>query len=237
MGIDVCVECFRGAGAGDPGIHLPDPGRHLHAGRVCRDPDDRRQRTGRHADVGQLRDGSSRDSGPWPYASDVVWSSGRAYFPHPSFDPSTPTPQFELDLGNKYGLSGLVVWGDPRENRNEATDFTLEFSTDGGQSWGNSVQVSTGRLLGSASAKLDLPGGFVEANRVRLTVTGNAASKGYAPGKPGGDRVVVGELRFVGRLLPSDATGQILKGVRLYPSALGITVGGFTFGRAPCPER
>ena len=161
--------------------------------------------------------------------SNVLWSSGTSYSSGPFDDPDTPRPRFELDLGNKYGLSALVVWGDPRENRNEATDFTLEFSTNGGQSWGNSVQVATGRLLGEASAKMDFPGGFVEANRVRLTVTGNAASKGYAPGQPGGDRVVVGELRFVGRLLPSDATGQILKGVRLYPSALGVRENRSTF--------
>ena len=137
------------------------------------------------------------------YASDVVWSSGTPYFPHPSFAPST-TPRFELDLGDDYGLSGLVVWGDPRENRNEATDFTLEFSTDGGQSWGIRCKCPRAGCWDRRRRRWTFPAGLSRRTGSGLPSRAMSPAKGTRRASRAGDRVVVGELRFVGRSLPSN---------------------------------
>ena len=51
------------------------------------------------------------------------------YFDH--FNDGTNDPQFKLTLAGTVRLTALVVWG--IDNNNEASNFTVEFSADGGQ--------------------------------------------------------------------------------------------------------
>ena len=79
---------------------------------------------------------------------------------------------------------------------NEASDFTVEFSTDGGNSYSAATEtVQTSGLVGNDHARLSF-GMAHEANFVRLTITNNAEGRGF-PGS-GGGRVGLGEIRFVG---------------------------------------
>ena len=93
-----------------------------------------------------------------------------------------------------HQLSGLVVWGFGG-SLDEASDFSLEFSTDSGSTYGGVVEtVQTSSLLGMGNELLafDAPRA---ANQVRLTVTENAQGRGWTG--PGGGREGLGELWLV----------------------------------------
>ncbi|MCA9050947.1 MAG: hypothetical protein KDA89_19555, partial [Planctomycetaceae bacterium] len=105
-------------------------------------------------------------------------------------------PELTFTLDSLQAITDLVVWGfhfDRPEN-NEAAAFTVEFSTDNGRSFGNAVMVTHNRTE-SASEIIPLGGTFV-ANAVRVTVTDNHFGND-AQGETGGDRVGLGEVRFL----------------------------------------
>ena len=113
-----------------------------------------------------------------------------------------PDPQFTLTLDGLYSLSALVIWG-YGGNANVASDFTVEFSTDGGNSYSLATEtVQTSGLVGNDHARLSF-GQTHEANFVRLTITNNAAGRGFSGA--GGGRVGLGEIRFVGSAVASNA--------------------------------
>jgi hypothetical protein len=109
-------------------------------------------------------------------------------------------PVLTLGLGGLYQLSDLVVWGYHfgSPNNNEAKSFTLEFSTDGGNTFANPVSLGHAR---TAEAVETLPlGASHPADTVRITVTDNHYG---SPGAAGGDRVGLGEIRFLGSPAPN----------------------------------
>ena len=113
-----------------------------------------------------------------------------------------PVPQFILTLDGPYSLSALVVWGLSTGPGNEASDFTVEFSTDGGNSYSSATEtLSLDNTTGGSAARLSF-GQAHEANFVRLTATNNAKGRGF-PGA-GGDRVGLGEIRFIGRTVSGE---------------------------------
>lgn len=115
-------------------------------------------------------------------------------FPNNYFSGSNPEPQFVIDLGQSAQLTALLVWG-YGGNTNEASDFLVEFSTDGGATWSLDTEtVATSALLGDNNELLEFAG-VHWADTVRLTITENAAGRGF-PGT-GGDRVGFGELKFI----------------------------------------
>ena len=130
-----------------------------------------------------------------------------------------PDPQFTLTLDGPYSLSELVIWG-YGGSTNEASDFTVAFSTDGGSSYSAATEtVQTSGLVGNDHARLSF-GMAHEANFVRLTITNNAKGRGF-PGA-GGDRVGLGEVRFVGSAVASNAPpGITLLRVDFDATALG----------------
>ena len=78
-----------------------------------------------------------------------------------------------LSLSNSYILTKLVVWG--VDTSDEASDFTVEFSTDGGVSYeSNAETVATTDHLGTSSAALAFVPPGRRADTVRLTITNNA---------------------------------------------------------------
>ena len=121
-----------------------------------------------------------------------------------------PVPQFTLTLDGPYSLSALVVWGLSTGPGNEASDFTVEFSTDGGNSYSSATEtLSLDNTTGGSAARLSF-GQAHEADFVRFTITNNAKGRGF-PGS-GGDRVGLGEIRFVGSALASNAPPVALAG-------------------------
>ena len=109
--------------------------------------------------------------------------------------PGTPAV-ITLALGAVYEVTDFVFWGYHfgSANGNEAREFSLEFSTDGGGSFGAPVTVSNPLSTYAVQNANTLPlGGTFAADTVRLTIDDNH-SGGAAPG---GDRLGLGEVKFV----------------------------------------
>lgn len=106
-----------------------------------------------------------------------------------------PTPVLTFDLGGTFVLTDLVLWGYTffTANNNEAKSFTVEFSTDGGVTFTDSVDVTKTARSDNAAATLSFGGPFI-ANVVRVSITDNFFA---AEGALGGDRVGLGEVKFV----------------------------------------
>jgi hypothetical protein len=112
------------------------------------------------------------------------------------FFPVGQTVVFNFTFDRPYRFTDLVFWGYHfgAANGNEARRFELAFSTDGGASFLPPVIVE--RPLGSATvanaATMNL-GAPVDADFVRMTVLDN-----HFGAIQGGDRVGLGEVRFIG---------------------------------------
>jgi hypothetical protein len=126
--------------------------------------------------------------------SNWAWATATGS-PSGYFTSGEPDPQFVFNLGGVFEVSALVVWG-YAGNSNEATNFTVEFSDDNGSTYRRRKFVGTDNLIGSGVATLAF-GEFIRADVIRVTMTGNAASRGF-PGVGPGDRVALSELKFLG---------------------------------------
>lgn len=127
------------------------------------------------------------------------------------FDQGQIPPQFTLDLGGSFALTDLVVWGYSTGNSNEASDFLVEFSTDGGASYYANRLVQTTFHLGNGNAVLTFGDDFT-ADFVRLTMLDNTKGRGIST-LPGGDRVGLGEIKFLALAIPEPASfGLLLTG-------------------------
>lgn len=109
---------------------------------------------------------------------------------------SGPTPVLEFSLGGNHTVTDLVVWGYQfgGPNNNEAKTFEIAFSTNGGATYHNTVTVSHQRT-GGEQETISLGGSFT-ANHIRVTIVDNHFG---TPGSLGGDRVGLGEVRFLNR--------------------------------------
>jgi hypothetical protein len=106
-----------------------------------------------------------------------------------------------MGLGQEYRLTDLVFWGYHfgGANGNEGREFRLEFSTDGGGSFGAPVVVATPLSSFAVANPLTLNlGGTFNADFVRLSVLDNH----FGGSAAGGDRVGLGEVRFIGEVVP-----------------------------------
>ena len=124
------------------------------------------------------------------------WSTSQRGIPN-YFIPGREPAQLVLGLPSTLYVTALVIWGHGY-SAHDATDFEVEFSTDGGTSYGTAIQVKTDQALAGGSATTLRFESAHQANAVRLSVTQNAGSRGF--GGLGGDRVGLGELRFIGSL-------------------------------------
>lgn len=109
-----------------------------------------------------------------------------------------------FDLGGTFGLTDLVYWGYHfgAANGNEVREFSLEFSTDGGGTYGAPVSVSSPLSTYAVDTAVTLPlGGTFTADTVRATFTDNH----FGGAEPGGDRLGLGEVKFVAVPEPSTA--------------------------------
>jgi hypothetical protein len=105
-----------------------------------------------------------------------------------------------LGLGTAFPLTDLVVWGYVPGNDNEAKEFQLEFSVDGGPFVAGPT-LTRATQTGTGQETLSLGDTFL-ADTVRVTVTDNFFE---GDGSLGGDRVGFGEIKFLSR--PTDQRG------------------------------
>ena len=105
-----------------------------------------------------------------------------------------------FDLGSEMDVSGIVVWNYRTDNRNSAKSFTLSFAT--ASSTGPfSGDISPADLLCSAASNAALARTFspTTARYVRMTITNNQIAETCV--STGGDRVGLGEIRFLTSML------------------------------------
>lgn len=136
-----------------------------------------------------------------------------------------PSPEMVFQLGSLQTVKGIASWGYHfgGGNGNEAKTMTLAFSTDGGLTWGApTATIVRGLTSAAVAVNAFAP---VSANAVKMVITDN--NGGAAPG---GDRVGLGEVRFMGQLLNAAAA----RGVNLVqnPSFELVTTPGASFNSA-----
>ncbi|MCA9084722.1 MAG: VCBS domain-containing protein [Planctomycetaceae bacterium] len=110
----------------------------------------------------------------------------------PDYFPSGAVPKLTFDLGSQSLLTDIVIWGYHPATGNQVKEFTLEFSTDGGITFGNAISLSKA-ITGSQQETLSF-GSEILADTVRMTITDNHFG---TPDAPGGDRVGLGEVKFL----------------------------------------
>lgn len=105
-----------------------------------------------------------------------------------------PAPVFLFRFAEIHQFRDLVYWGYHfgAPNGNEGKSFQLEFSEDGGSTFGDPLELTSPAISRSASTTLPL-GQVVSADTIRLTITDN-----WFEDFGGGDRVGIGEFRFLG---------------------------------------
>ncbi len=105
-----------------------------------------------------------------------------------------PAPVFLFGFDEIHEFSDLIYWGYHfgNPNGNEGRSFRLEFSEDHGVSFGPAVDLVSPAISRSAATTLAL-GASYSGNAIRLTITDN-----WFEDFGGGDRVGIGEFRFLG---------------------------------------
>lgn len=131
-------------------------------------------------------------------------------------------PQFTFTLPETSTLNALVYWGYffSSFNGNETREFVLEFSTDGGTTFPQTVTVAAdlGDLAGASAKTLSFGQGFA-ANTVRIRLTDNHFGGGAT--EAGGDRMGLGELKFIGS--PGTVEALAITGFEFDGSSVTIT--------------
>lgn len=113
-------------------------------------------------------------------------------------------PVLTFDLGGTYSLTDFVYWGyNNGGTANEAKSFTLEFSVGGG-AYGSAVNYTQGSAIGTGTP-VTVNFSSIEADSVRVTITDN-----YYSGGAGGDRVGLGEVKFIGTAVPEPSATALL---------------------------
>ena len=116
------------------------------------------------------------------------------------FAERNPNPTLTFVLDQTYLLSAMVVWGYHFgiPNNNEAKSFSVTFSTDSGITFNHSISLMHQRTAQNADTLIfSAPH---EANVVRLQINDNHYG---ATGASGGDRVGLGEIKFIGHPTPN----------------------------------
>jgi hypothetical protein len=110
-----------------------------------------------------------------------------------------PLPMILLEFEQNHEFTHFIFWGYHfgRANGNEAKSFLLEFSNDGGKTFHQSVELFS-QAISTLNATILPLGAPISANAIRLTLTDN-----WFEDFAGGDRVGLGEVRFLGTSTPN----------------------------------
>ncbi|MDF1811148.1 MAG: Ig-like domain-containing protein [Verrucomicrobiales bacterium] len=132
------------------------------------------------------------------------------------FEDGGTNPVLTFGLDSVQTLTHFVYWG-YGGNNNEAKDFTLEFSADGGATFSDPVDVSSDTKAGSGQNTLFL-GAAYEADTVRITMTDNYSD----------NRVGLGEVKFISRgtmeVVAVNGDDSAVGNAVLLPSGAEVTV-------------
>ncbi|MEJ6642135.1 MAG: CotH kinase family protein [Akkermansiaceae bacterium] len=131
-------------------------------------------------------------SGSSAWTTDAPGGGSADYF---ALDPATaPLPVFLLTFTEEHEFTDFIYWGYHfgNPNGNEVKSFTLEFSTDGGSNFSNSISLTSPAITQGNATSLPFNDTF-PANTIRLTLTDN-----WFEDYGGGDRAGLGEIRFIG---------------------------------------
>jgi hypothetical protein len=200
------------------GLNLDDESNLINGNGLSAIPDFATYTTVTHTPAGFDAPGNAwATTDPGGGASDFFASGGVA-------------PVFEMTLDQTYALTDLVYWGYffSGTNGNEAREFVVEFSQDGGATFQETVTVAAdlGDLAGETAKTLSFGESF-EANAIRISVTDNHFDGGATEG--GGDRVGLAELRFLateGTREPLAVTGfEVSDGLAQITSVSGLKDG------------
>lgn len=168
--------------------------------------------------IGHLIDDSGLSATPTPTnftsitsteSSSDVWatSSPNGAAPALYFDNSIADPVIEFGLPEMSIINSFIAWGYSGSNSSGVAAGTLEFSTDGGTTYGKAYNFSIGTtILDPSSGGYEMLGGLhVIANYVRLTITENHKTLGASVS--GGDQVGLGEVKFIGETFDINYNG------------------------------
>lgn len=139
-------------------------------------------------------------------------------------------PEFTFTLPEVSTLNALVYWGYffSGTNGNEAREFVVEFSSDGGNTFPETVTVAPdlGDLAGTGAKTLPFGGDF-PADTLRIRLTDNHFGGGAS--EAGGDRMGLGEIKFIGSPGGGEALAitafEIVDGDLTITSASGLRPG------------
>lgn len=124
------------------------------------------------------------------------------------FDSGVSDPVIEFTLAEMTVVNSFIGWGYNASNSSGIAAGTIEFSTDGGTSYGKVYSFDIGSaVLDPSDGGLEMLGGLdVLANYVRLTVTDNHKTLGSSV--TGGDQVGFGEVKFIGETFDINYNGS-----------------------------
>ena len=109
-------------------------------------------------------------------------------------------PILNCELGELKLVNGMIIWGYHffgGTSGNEARSFRVKFSSDGGATFpfANDVELRSFTPLGSGAFLMNFPTRLADV--IEVEVRDNHFNTIPAPSEGGGDRVGLGELRFV----------------------------------------
>jgi len=136
-------------------------------------------------------------SGSTAWTTDAPGGGSADYFA--LGEASAPTPVFLFEFAEAHEFTHFIYWGYHfgRANGNEAKSFTLDFSEDGGNTFVRSLDLTSPAISTLNATSFDF-GESIPADTIRLTLTDN-----WFDDFGGGDRVGLGEIRFLGETPPN----------------------------------
>ena len=124
------------------------------------------------------------------------------------FDSGVADPVIEFTLAEMTVINSFIAWGYDGGSSSGVAAGTIAFSADGGTTYGTVYNFNIGTAISDpSSGAVEILGDLnVIANYVKLTITENHKTLGA--GVAGGDRVGLGEVKFIGETFDISYNGS-----------------------------